>query len=371
MREERFMSEKFDMQCVVELFGHSRIAGKVTEQAIGGATFIRVDVPKTTKRDGFTRFYGAGAIYSITPVDEQVAAAMAESLEVEPVSEWTLSLALRDKLIPATTGPAPDREDWDSSSEWSDDEKPYEVVTHVQSLPVPLNADHEEVPADPGEELAAIQIIAEADDKRAAADWARDLLKGEFVILDVETTGLGPEDEIVQIGIVDQTGAVVLDQLIKPQQSIPSDATAIHGITDETVKDAPPFDKVWIHIVAALAGKRVVAYNLKFDSGMLIQDCTRHGLASFMYSTDSACAMEEFAQFNGEWNEYHGNYRWKKLSEAMRILGVEFDGQQHSAISDCQATLAVIRKMAAYSVPPATADEDRGGNTVTVEGLEG
>jgi DNA polymerase-3 subunit epsilon len=366
MREERFMSEKFDMQCVVELFGHSRIAGKVTEQAIGGATFIRVDVPKTTKRDGFTRFYGAGAIYSITPVDEQVAAAMAESLEVEPVSEWTLRQAMQTLLA----APAPDREDWDSSQEWPDDEEPDEAEDPMLDFDTGPDPD-EDMRADPEEEAAAKAYYQRADDKRAAAEWARVLLKGEFVILDVETTGLGPEDEIVQIGIVDQTGAVVLDQLIKPQQSIPSDATAIHGITDETVKDAPPFDKAWIHIVAALAGKRVVAYNLKFDSGMLIQDCTRHGLASFMYSTDSACAMEEFAQFNGEWNEYHGNYRWKKLSEAMRILGVEFDGQQHSAISDCQATLAVIRKMAAYSVPPATADEDRGGNTVTVEGLEG
>jgi hypothetical protein len=111
--KEKAVSEKFDMHCVVELFGHQKIAGKVTEQAIGGSTFIRVDVPKTSKREGFTRFYGAGAIYSITPVDEKVAAAMAESLEVEPVSEWTLRQAMQ-KLLAA---PAPDREDWDSSME--------------------------------------------------------------------------------------------------------------------------------------------------------------------------------------------------------------------------------------------------------------
>jgi hypothetical protein len=111
------------MHCIVELFGHSQIAGKVTEQAIGGASFIRVDVPKTSKREGFTRFFSPSAIYSMTPVDEQIAAIMADRLEIEPVSEWTLQRALQQKLLAdATTAPHPDLEDWDSSNEWPDDD---------------------------------------------------------------------------------------------------------------------------------------------------------------------------------------------------------------------------------------------------------
>ena len=39
------MTDKFDHWCIVELFGHNQIAGKVTEQAIGGQSFVRVDVP--------------------------------------------------------------------------------------------------------------------------------------------------------------------------------------------------------------------------------------------------------------------------------------------------------------------------------------
>jgi hypothetical protein len=89
------MNDKFDMWCVVELFGHSQIAGRVSEQAVGGASFIRVDVPLTEKRDGFTRFYGASAVYSMTPVSEEVAQMMAERLEVEAVSEWQISRELR------------------------------------------------------------------------------------------------------------------------------------------------------------------------------------------------------------------------------------------------------------------------------------
>jgi DNA polymerase-3 subunit epsilon len=382
MREEKFMSEKFDMHCVVELFGHSRIAGKVTEQAIGGATFVRVDVPKTSKREGFTRFYGASAIYSITPVDEQIAGLMADRLEVEPVSEWTLSLALRDKLIPATTGPAPDREDWDSSMEWPDervtpkpaweDDEPDEAEDPMLDFDNGPDAD-EEVPADSAEETAAKAYYRRTDDKRAAAEWARELLKGEFVILDTETTGFEADDEIVQIGLVDQAGAVVLDQLVQPEQPIRN--TQFHGITDETVKDAPRFPQVYERLKAALEGRTVLAYNLEFDQRLLSQVCRRHQLEPIDFSqrlspqTPNTCVMEMYAQFNGEWNEYHGNYRWKKLREATVYFGLEFEGKEHNAVSDAKATLAVIRTMAEYGTVPAMPDEDHGGTSVAVEGL--
>jgi len=307
------MSEKFDMHCVVELFGHQKIAGKMTEQAIGGATFLRIEVPKTSKREGFTRFYGAGAIYSITPVDEKVAAAMAESLEVEPVSEWTLRQAMQ-KLL---TAPAPDgREDWDSSMEWPDEratpkpawedgDEPDEAedpMLDFDSGPDP----EEDVPSDPDEEAAATAYYQRADDKQAAAEWARELLQGEFVILDTETTGFEADDEIVQIGVVDQAGAVVLDQLIKPEQPICN--SQFHGITDETVKDAPRFPEVYERLKAALEGRTVLAYNLEFDQRLLIHVCRKHQLEPIDFSqrltpqTSNTCVMEMYAQFNGEWN---------------------------------------------------------------------
>jgi DNA polymerase III epsilon subunit-like protein len=391
MREERTMSEKFDMQCVVELFGHSRIAGKATEQAIGGATFLRIDVPKTSKREGFTRFYGAGAIYSITPVDEQVAAAMAESLEVEPVSEWTLRQAMQ-KLLAA---PAPDREDWDSSMEWPDEtatpkpaweeDEPDEAEDPMLAFDTGPDPD-EDVRADPEEETAAKAFYRRADDKRAAADWARALLQGEFVIVDTETTGFEETDEIVQIGIVDQTGAVVLDQLIHPEQPILN--SQYHGITDETVKDAPRFPEAYERIKAALGDGTVgstiiLAYNFAYDRRMLDQVCQRHGLEPFDFSQivlrnlGQPCVMEMYAQFNGEWNAHHGNYRWKKLREAMAYFGLAFEGKEHNAVSDAKATLAVIRTMAQYGTMPVSAETDASRDAsgheqvVTVEGPEG
>ncbi|WP_151248438.1 hypothetical protein [Parabacteroides distasonis] len=56
--------EKFDLWCVVELFGHSRIAGRCTEQNVAGTNMLRVDVPDTSNQPGFTRFLSSGAIYA-------------------------------------------------------------------------------------------------------------------------------------------------------------------------------------------------------------------------------------------------------------------------------------------------------------------
>lgn len=60
---------------LVELFGHQRIVGFLSQQTFGTGVLFRVDVPDLTKdkktiRKGFTRYFGLSAIYSITPVDE-------------------------------------------------------------------------------------------------------------------------------------------------------------------------------------------------------------------------------------------------------------------------------------------------------------
>lgn len=66
---------------IVEIMGHRQFAGYVTEQALGGASFVRVDVP-SVQADGeelpaFTKLLGAGSIYAISPCTEETARAFA------------------------------------------------------------------------------------------------------------------------------------------------------------------------------------------------------------------------------------------------------------------------------------------------------
>ena len=84
-------SEKFDLWCIVELFGHSKIAGRCTEQNIAGSNMLRVDVPETKDQPSFTRFFGGNAIYAINPVDENTCKFMAEKIQVKPVESWNIS----------------------------------------------------------------------------------------------------------------------------------------------------------------------------------------------------------------------------------------------------------------------------------------
>lgn len=63
--------------CIVELMGHQQLAGEVSEELVAGKPMLRVDVPGIEETDGdegrpaFTRYYGAAAVYAITPCDEE------------------------------------------------------------------------------------------------------------------------------------------------------------------------------------------------------------------------------------------------------------------------------------------------------------
>lgn len=80
----------FEAWALIEIMGHVRLAGKVTEQVIAGASFLRVDVPEVGELAGFTKFYGAAAIYSISPVDEATARHAAAAWHVRPVETYVL-----------------------------------------------------------------------------------------------------------------------------------------------------------------------------------------------------------------------------------------------------------------------------------------
>lgn len=86
------MVEKFEQFAIVELMGRVVIAGLVTEQVIGGQSFVRVDVPATEKQEAFTKLYGTGAIYCITPCDEDTAKTAVEGLRSKPINMWMLNL---------------------------------------------------------------------------------------------------------------------------------------------------------------------------------------------------------------------------------------------------------------------------------------
>lgn len=169
-------------------------------------------------------------------------------------------------------------------------------------------------------------------------------------MLDLETTGIGPDAEIVQLALIDKHGDVLLDTLVKPEDEVPPEASEIHGIVDADVEDAPAFPEVYAQLAETLGEwPCVVAYNTTFEARVLDGCCRRHALDQLEINWQ--CAMREYADFWGEWDTRKGNYRWQNLAGACRQQEIEVEGA-HSAAGDCRLTLALIQKMADPDPPP-------------------
>lgn len=85
----------------VELFGHARIVGQVSEHVLAGQSFLRVTVPDLPAENGqpastgFDKLYGPGAVYSITPIDEATAQAAIRAMQPRPFQPYELHLPSR------------------------------------------------------------------------------------------------------------------------------------------------------------------------------------------------------------------------------------------------------------------------------------
>jgi DNA polymerase-3 subunit epsilon len=74
---------------------------------------------------------------------------------------------------------------------------------------------------------------------------------------------------------------------VRPEQPIPAEATAIHGITHAMVACAPAFSALY----EPIAGREVVVHNADYDRSVLDGVCDRHGLPR-LEARRWTCAME-------------------------------------------------------------------------------
>ncbi|MBW8486692.1 3'-5' exonuclease [Actinomadura parmotrematis] len=189
-------------------------------------------------------------------------------------------------------------------------------------------------------------------DRLAAIEWARGVLADpDAVVLDVETADLAPSGrrddpgrydlEPCEIGVVSVAGAVLYDELLGTAVEISAGATGLHGISPAMVAGVPVFaERAYRDLTALLDGKRVIAYNIAFDRGVLAQ-----AVAHSDGDVDSADrwiararwddAMDPYARWIGEWDAERGRYRPQKQP-----------GSGHRAIADCYTTLGLLHTMA-------------------------
>lgn len=96
----------FSGWAILELMGHRRLAGMLSEVEVGGGKFVRIDVPGAGQEWAATQFYSPAAVYCITPTSEATAREVARSCIPAPVQRWELP-------APAEVSACRDRHDED------------------------------------------------------------------------------------------------------------------------------------------------------------------------------------------------------------------------------------------------------------------
>lgn len=104
-----------------------------------------------------------------------------------------------------------------------------------------------------------------------------------LVILDTETTGVGDDDEIIDIALLDGNGRTLYNSLVSATIPISKRAEDIHGITNRMLVDAPSWKEVYKDIHPLLEDKIVLIYNSQFDIGKMKFLCQKYKLPFFNF----------------------------------------------------------------------------------------
>jgi len=163
-------------------------------------------------------------------------------------------------------------------------------------------------------------------------------LSKPIVFFDLETTGVNTShDKIVQIGAIklniDGTEEVK-NVLINPTIPIPAGATAVHGISDEDVKDKPKFNQIAKSFAAWLRGCDLAGYNSdNFDIPMLIEEFSKAGVEF----PEDGTSFVDVLKIERRVNSHTLGNTYK------RYTGDELEGA-HDALADVRATLTIFQK---------------------------
>ena len=103
------------------------------------------------------------------------------------------------------------------------------------------------------------------------------------IVLDTETTGLDPYQghRMVEIGCIELVNRIpsgnVFHRYFNPERNMPPEALAVHGLSDEFLKDKLFFAEAVDELIAFIGDAPLVAHNAAFDLGFLNAELERVG----------------------------------------------------------------------------------------------
>jgi len=158
-----------------------------------------------------------------------------------------------------------------------------------------------------------------------------------IVFIDLETTGINiTADRIVEISmlkVMPDGKKDVHTHLINPTIPIPPETTAIHGISDDDVKDAPTFAEMAANFVQFIGNADLAGYNaIKFDFPLLVEEFLRVGIDFDLRSRRLVDVQNIFHKMES-----------RTLSAAYRFYCNESLENAHTAEADTVATYEILK----------------------------
>ena len=183
--------------------------------------------------------------------------------------------------------------------------------------------------------VAIVLLVVKANRPLPPPDLSH--LPPEFVVFDLETTGLDPHrHEIIEFGAIrvirDSTQFPVYSSLVKPTNKIPRKITELTGITQAMVdEDGVSIETALDAFIAFIGDRPLVAYNAPFDKGFMDAALSRAGHSQRL--PEPSCALKLARR------AWRGLPSYKLTALAERF-GLD-PRDSHRALEDCKRTVAV------------------------------
>jgi DNA polymerase III subunit epsilon len=195
-----------------------------------------------------------------------------------------------------------------------------------------------------GRHYPGIAHLVRAQARGTAEEFLADTPMNDlpFVAIDVETTGFDPNDDrVIEVACVVFTGGEVERHgwLINPGRPISDESRAVHNISDDDVREAPPFAGVAEQILAVLRRGVPLAYNAEFDRAFLMAEFGRAGV-----ERSDVPALRKSVDWLDPltWaRELQQSEKSKSLSSVAERLGIEA-GTAHRAVDDAHTAARVL-----------------------------